>query len=324
MRVLVCGGAGYIGAHVCCAFAEAGHEVVALDNLSTGHRAAVRWGPLVEADLLDRDALLRALRHYQIEAVIHLAARSIVAESVQDPAAYQRNNVLGSLNLLAAMREADVQRMVFSSTAAVYGNPQRLPIPEDHPKAPINPYGQTKWAVEQALQKAALDEGLRSASLRYFNAAGAHADQAIGESHQPETHLIPNVLRGALTADADLRVSASAQPTRDGSCVRDYVHVRDLAHAHLLALEHLDCAPGAHAFNLGTGRGYSSLEVVHAARRVTELEIPYEMAPPRPGDPPTLVADPSLAGRVLGWQPVHSDLDSIISSAWDWHRKPAY
>lgn len=319
MHLLVCGGAGYVGSHAALTLAQRGHDVTVLDNLSTGHREAVRWGRLVEADLLDPASLEAAFEH-PVDAVMHFCARSLVGESVAEPYAYYQNNVTGTLHLLEAMRRHGVDRLVFSSTAAVYGNPETDHIEEDHPKRPINPYGASKWMVEQILQHAAHAYGLRSVSLRYFNAAGAAAEQGIGESHTPETHLIPNVLRSALGTGPALKVFGDDYPTADGTCVRDYVHVLDLADAHVRALDYMDAHPGAHAFNLGNGAGFSVREVVEAARRVTANAIPFEQAPRRPGDPAVLVADSTRAKEALGWSPRHADLEAIIGSAWDWHR----
>lgn len=323
MHVLVCGGAGYVGSHACLALARAGHEVTVLDNLFAGHREAVRWGPLVEADIL-RPETLDAGFARKVDAVMHFCARSLVGESVTDPVAYYQNNVAGTLNLLEAMRRHGVDRLVFSSTAAVFGNPVSDVIDEEHPKDPINPYGASKLMVERILADAAAAYGLRSVALRYFNAAGAAADEGIGESHEPETHLIPNALKAAAGAGAGLKVFGNDYPTRDGTCVRDYVHVLDLADAHLRALDWMDREPGAHRFNLGNGNGFSVLEVIEAARRVTGHDIPYEIAPRRAGDPPVLVASSALAREKLGWTPKYDRIEPITETAWAWHRAPAF
>jgi len=324
MRILVCGGAGYIGAHMVKCLAEHGHEITVFDNLATGHRAAVQWGTLVVGDVLDRAALdaVFALRRH--DAVMHFCARSLVGESVVEPYVCYRNNVVGTLTLLEAMRTAGVDRIVFSSTAAVFGNPLHDPIDEDHPTAPINPYGASKRMCERLLEDAAAAYGLRSVALRYFNAAGADPAGRIGESHQPETHLIPNVLRAALGQGPALKVFGDDYPTRDGTCVRDYVHVDDLAAAHLAALSLMEDTPGFHAFNLGNGAGFSVREVIAAAERVCGRRIVCEPAPRRPGDPPTLVASGARARELLGWQPGYTELDAIIETAWRWHRAPAY
>ncbi len=321
-RVLVCGGAGYIGSHMAKWLARHGIEPTVLDNLSTGHRDAVRWGELIEADLLDPAALAHAFASRpRFDAVMHFCARSLVGESVQQPYDYYRNNVAGTLHLLQAMQRHGVDRMVFSSTAAVFGEPQAARIDEDHPKAPINPYGASKLMVERILADAATAYGLRSVTLRYFNAAGASPDGDIGERHEPETHLLPNLLRAVLGTAPALKVFGDDWPTPDGTCVRDYVHVDDLAQAHLLALDHMDAVPGAHAFNLGSGSGDSVMQAIATARRVTGREVPHTMAPRRPGDPPMLVASSERARRVLGWQPAYGTLEAILETAWRWHRR---
>lgn len=324
MRVLVCGGAGYIGSHMLPALDAAGHEAVVFDDLSTGHRDAVGDAPLVEGDLLRPGDLDAAFAGGRFDAVMHFAARSLVAESVREPLAYYEHNVAGTLRLLQAMRRAGVERLVFSSTAAVYGEPRSDRIDEAHPVAPINPYGAGKAMVERMLADAAGAYGLRSVSLRYFNAAGAAPGGRIGESHDPETHLIPNVLRAMRGEGGALTVHGADYPTRDGTCVRDYVHVDDLAAAHLAALDYMDSAPGAHAFNLGNGDGFSVLEVIEAARAVVGHEVPYTVGARRPGDPAVLVASSALARERLGWRPAHTDIGEIIATAWAWHRDPRY
>jgi UDP-glucose 4-epimerase len=323
-RVLVCGGAGYIGAHMAKALAHAGHEITVFDNLSTGHRAAVRWGELIEGDLLHRESLAALFRAHSFDAVMHFCALSQVAESVREPYACYRNNVSGTLNLLEAMRNADVRRLVFSSSAAVYGVPAVDKLDELQPTVPINPYGASKLMVETMLQDAASAYGLRSVALRYFNAAGADLQGEIGESHTPETHLIPNVLQLALGKGEALKVFGDDYATHDGTCVRDYVHVNDLAAAHLLAMQYLDSHEGAHQFNLGSGSGHTVMEVIQAARDVTGRSIPVTFAPRRPGDPPMLVADSRRAVEILGWKPSFSSIASIIESAWRWHCQPRY
>lgn len=324
MNVLVCGGAGYIGSHMVRRLAAAGHRVTVFDNLSTGHREAVAAAELVVGDLLDPSALAQLFGRCRFDAVVHFAARSLVGESVAQPYLYYENNVVGSLNLLRAMRETGVERIVFSSTAAVFGHPEREPIDEDHPTRPINPYGASKLMVERLLADAAQAYGLRSVSLRYFNAAGAATEGGIGEAHEPETHLIPNVLRSALGQGPALKVFGTDYPTRDGTCVRDYVHVDDLCEAHLAALTFMGETAGAHVFNLGNGQGFSVLEVLDAAARVVGARIDYETAPRRPGDPAVLVASSRKAREQLGWSPRHTDIEAIIASAWNWHRAPAY
>jgi UDP-glucose 4-epimerase len=324
MKILVCGGAGYIGSHMVRHLRANGHEAVVFDNLSTGHRQAVGEASLVEGDLLDPAALATLFAAHRFDAVMHFCARSLVGESVQQPYAYYRNNVAGTLNLLQAMQAAGVERLVFSSTAAVFGNPQADLIDEDHPTAPINPYGASKLMVERMLADAATAYGLRSVALRYFNAAGADPAGTLGESHDPETHLIPNVLCAALGTGSSLKVFGDDYATRDGTCVRDYVHVNDLASAHLAALAFMGAHEGAHVFNLGNGQGFSVLEVIEAARRVTGADIGFEVAPRRPGDPPVLVAASNRAREVLGWIPEFTDIGDIIATAWTWHRHASY
>ena len=324
MHVLVCGGAGYIGSHLAKALAARSDEVTVLDNLSTGHREAVRWGALVETDLRDPVALDRVFAGHRFDAVMHFCARSLVGESMLAPYDYYANNVTGTLNLLQAMHRHGVSRLVFSSTAAVFGQPLAERIGEDHPTAPINPYGASKLMVERMLADAAHAYGLRSAALRYFNAAGASPDGDLGESHMPETHLIPNVLRAALGHGSALTVYGDDYATPDGTCVRDYVHVDDLAQAHLLALGYMDAHAGAHAFNLGNGCGFSVYQVIAAARQVTGQAIPFEVAPRRAGDAAVLVASSERARDRLGWQPRHTALAPIIESAWRWHQRPGF
>lgn len=321
-NILICGGAGYIGSHMAQWLAEQGHTVTVLDNLSTGHRHAVRWGELIEADLLDPAALERAFHGRRFDGVIHFGALSLVGESVARPYAYYGNNVTGTLNLLETMRRHAVEKLVFSSTAAVFGNPVSALIDEDHPKAPINPYGASKLMAERFLADAAHAYGLRSVALRYFNAAGALSEHGIGEAHACETHLIPNVLRAVLGDGPSLKVFGNDYDTADGTCVRDYVHVQDLAQAHALALSFMQHQDGAHAFNLGNGQGFSVNEVIATAAAVTGHQVPHERAPRRVGDPASLVASSRKARDVLGWQPRWTELAPIIESAWRWHRDP--
>jgi UDP-glucose 4-epimerase len=323
MNVLVCGGAGYVGSHMARWLSLHGHSVTVLDNLSTGHREAVRWGEFVQADLLDPPSLEQAFAGRSIDVVMHFCALSLVGESIKHPYAYYENNVCGTLNLLQAMRHHDVNRLVFSSTAAVFGQPLRDRIDETHPTDPINPYGASKLMVERILADAAGAYGLRSVALRYFNAAGASEDGSIGELHDPETHLIPNVLRAALGTGPALNVFGDDYPTPDGTCIRDYVHVDDLAQAHLQALDYLGGHEGAHAFNLGNGLGFSVREVIAAAETVSARTIPFTVQARRPGDPSVLVASSDKARRELGWSPKHTSLQSILDSAWRWHRSQA-
>ena len=319
MNVLVTGGAGYIGSVVAEELRHDGHRVVVYDNLVKGHLGAVGAGEtFVHADLMDKSALRRAFEEYQITAVIHMAAHSLVGESVVDPAKYYHNNVVAGLNLLDAMREAGVNRLVFSSTAAVYGEPEKQPIEESDPTSPTNPYGESKLAFEHALRWYEQAYGLRYASLRYFNAAGA--TQSRGELHDPETHLIPLVLQAAAGRRAGVEIYGDDYPTRDGTCVRDYIHVIDLARAHILALGILD--ERSAIYNLGCGGGgYTVREVIEAARAVTGKEIAARTVPRRAGDPATLVASSAKIKRELGWEPERQDLHTIIASAWAWMRR---
>jgi UDP-glucose-4-epimerase GalE len=322
-KILVCGGAGYIGSHMCKALARAGHFPVAFDNLSTGHRWAVKWGPLVEGDLLDPDALAKVFRDFRVDAVMHFAARSLVGESMQQPGLYFRNNVGGTLNLLDAMREAGAGRLVFSSTAAVYGDPDYTPIDESHPTRPINPYGWSKLMAERQIAEYCRAHGMRAACLRYFNAAGADPDGDIGEAHEPETHLIPNILRAALDPSrGPVKLFGNDYDTPDGTCVRDYIHVDDLSEAHLLALGYLEAEPGFHVFNLGTGEGNSVAEVLATSQKAFDGKPCSEIHPRREGDPPVLVASSRLAQDTLDWSPQHS-LSACIESANAWHRSHA-
>lgn len=319
MKVLVTGGAGYIGSHTAKALAQAGHEPVVFDNLSYGHRWAVRWGPLVEGDLADKALITRILEQYEIEAVIHFAASAYVGESMQNPRKYFRNNVVNSLNLLDAMMEARVKTIVFSSTCATYGDPIELPITESHPQNPVNPYGESKLFVEQMLKWYGEAYGLHWAALRYFNAAGADPDGEIGENHTPESHLIPLAIQAAMGQRPYMEIFGTEYRTHDGSAVRDYVHVMDLADAHLRALGHLANGGDNLALNLGTGDGYSVRQVISMVERVSGSSVPVRLTVPRPGDPAVLVANSEAAQRVLGWQPKFEGIESIIQTAWNWH-----
>jgi UDP-arabinose 4-epimerase len=316
--VLVTGGAGYVGSHACKALARAGYLPVAFDNLTRGHRAAVRWGPLVEGDIADRARLVATIARYRVSAVMHFAAFAYVGESVADPALYYHNNLAGGLALLAAMRESGLDKIILSSTCATYGAPETIPIPESARQLPVNPYGDTKLALERALHWYEV-YGLRSVSLRYFNAAGADRDGEIGERHEPETHLIPLVLEAALGRRPYVEIYGTDYPTPDGTAIRDYIHVEDLAAAHVAALEHLAAGGESLVLNLGTGRGHSVREVIAAAERVSGRRVPQRHAPRRPGDPPVLVADAREAVRRLGWQARFSDLDTILATALAWH-----
>jgi UDP-glucose 4-epimerase len=324
MKVLVCGGAGYIGSHMVRQLRAAGHDPVVFDNLSQGHAAAVADVPLVRGDLLDPAALAQVFAAHEFDAVYHFAALIAVGESVTAPDLYYRNNVVGALNLLDAMRAAGVARIVFSSTAAVYGNPQTELIAETHPQHPINPYGRSKLMMEQILADHARAHGIRSVSFRYFNAAGADPGGAIGEAHDPETHLVPNILLAALGVRPALEIFGDDYDTSDGTCVRDYIHVNDIASAHLAALDWMAAHDGAEVFNLGNGNGFSNLEVLEAAKKVTGIDIPKRFRPRREGDAATLVADSSRARSLLGWRPQFPGIETIIESAWAWHRAPKF
>ncbi|MCG8591288.1 MAG: UDP-glucose 4-epimerase GalE [Proteobacteria bacterium] len=320
--VLVAGGAGYIGSHTVRLLERSRVPVTVLDNLSTGHRSAVS-GPFIEADLGDREALARAFADVKPAAVIHFAAKCYVGESVEDPAIYYRENVSYTWNLLEAMRAAGCRDIVFSSTCATYGSPTELPITESHPQNPINPYGRTKLHMEHMMQDYARAYGLRYAALRYFNAAGASPDGDLGEIHQPETHLIPLILQVALGSRPEILVFGDDYPTRDGTCVRDYVHVDDLADAHLRALARLQAGAESFACNLGTGQGFTVSEVIDAARSVTGHAIPAHVTERRAGDPAELVSGGSLARELLGWVPKRPGLEEIVSDAWRFLRQDA-
>lgn len=321
MKILITGGAGYIGSHTAKHLAQAGHEIVVLDNLSRGHRWAVKWGPLEEVDLTDLPAVQSTLQKRRPDAVVHFAAYALVGESVQDPGLYYRNNFVGSLNLIQALLASGCRKMVFSSTCATYGNPQRPVLDESHPQAPVNPYGHSKLMVEQALADFRISHGLQSCCLRYFNACGADPDGELGEVHHPETHLIPCIFN-ALSSGQTLKIFGDQYATPDGTCVRDYINILDLAAAHRLALEALQSGkPLRPAYNLGTGRGHSVREVVAIVEKVTGRNIPVEIFPPRPGDPPSLVARADLARQDLSWQPEWADLEKSVQAAWQWHQQ---
>ncbi|MEL6724978.1 MAG: UDP-glucose 4-epimerase GalE [Pseudomonadota bacterium] len=315
--VLVTGGAGYVGSHCAKAFAQAGWRVVTFDNLSRGHREFVKWGPLIEGDLLDRTALDEALANTQPDAVAHFAALAYVGESMDSPDLYYRNNVLGTMHLLDSMRGAGVGQLVFSSSCATYGISNDL-ITETTPQRPINPYGETKLICEKMIRDYGDAYDIRSVMLRYFNAAGCDAEGETGERHDPETHVIPRALRGAIDGTFTFNIFGGDYDTPDGTCVRDYVHVTDLADAHARALNYLSDGGETDVFNLGTGRGYSVKELANAVSKVAGREVPQIIAERRPGDPPRLVASADKARNVLGWQPQHSDLETILKTAWFW------
>jgi UDP-glucose-4-epimerase GalE len=318
-RVLVTGGAGYIGSHTCKALQTAGFTPVVYDNLSAGHRAAVRYGDLVEGDILDTAAVAAALRRHRIGAVMHFAALLDVGESVREPARYYRNNVGGALSVLEAMAAEGVALFVFSSTCATYGEPLETPIAETHPQQPINSYGETKLAVERALPHFERAYGLRWTALRYFNAAGADPDGEIGEDHAPEIHLIPRAIAAASGGEG-LHVFGDDYPTPDGTCLRDYIHVADLADAHVKALDAIADVGRSAAYNLGTGRPHSVRDVIQTVEQVTGRRVPWTLAPRRSGDPAVLYAAPHKAQTELHWKPRFPELESIVRTAWEWHR----
>ena len=317
-NVLVAGGAGYIGSHASKALAASGFVPVVYDNLSTGYRGFARWGPLVEGDLLDKERLTRAFAEHRPVVALHFAACAYVGESIQDPAKYYHNNIVGALHLLDAARSAGNVPIVFSSTCAVYGEPGTLPITEDAPLAPVNPYGRTKLTVEHALSDYDVAYGLRSVRLRYFNACGCDPDGDVGEIHDPETHLIPRAILASMGRLAELTIFGDDYPTPDGTAIRDYVHVCDLASAHVAAVRYLIGGSESISVNLGTGSGFSVREIVDAVERVTGLDVPCRIAPRRPGDPAVLVADSSRAERLLRFSAAHSDVETIVRTAYAW------
>ncbi len=322
MKVLVVGGAGYIGSHLVRAMkASRDFEPVVLDNLCLGHKEAVREATLVQGDLNDRASLEAVFEKFDFGAVMHFASFIAVGESVSDPAKYYQNNVVGTFNLLEVMRKRGINYFIFSSTAAVYGIPKVVPIPEETELAPINPYGRTKLVIEQILEDFDRAYGLKSVRFRYFNAAGAAADGAIGEDHKPETHLIPVAIQALMGKREVLNIMGGDYPTPDGTCIRDYIHVEDLAEAHILGLKWLETNKKSEVFNLGTGSGYSVKQVVDTIEKVTGKKVPVIMAERRPGDPPELVAASDKAKQVLIWGPKLSDLATIVKTAWEWHRK---
>lgn len=319
--ILVTGGAGFIGSHACKALAKAGYHPVVYDNLSRGRREAVRWGEFEEGDLLDGGKLRDVIRRHRPEAVLHFAAFAYVGESVAQPGMYWRNNVAGSLSLLESMREEGTSRIVFSSTCATYGDPLETPITESHPQRPVNPYGESKLAVERMLDGFRRAYGMDCVSLRYFNAAGCDPDGEVGEDHDPEPHLVPRAILAALGRVPELEIYGDDWDTPDGTCVRDYIHVEDLARAHVLALEALRGGVAPVACNLGNGRGFSVREVVASVERVSGRRVPHRVAPRRPGDPSILVGSASLAASALGWTPRLGDLDAMVRTTWDWMRR---
>jgi len=321
MKLLIPGGAGYIGSHMVRYAHEHGHEVVVLDDFSTGNEWAIKECEILRVNLLDQEKLSKLLKGLNFDGVIHFAAKSLVGESVKKPDLYYRNNVVGTLNLINEMLNNDINNLVFSSTAAIFGNPLTDKISETHLKKPINPYGQSKLMVENMLQDICSANEFNATCLRYFNAAGAHESGEIGEAHDPETHLIPNILKAAISNKSNLKVFGDDYPTPDGTCVRDYVHVTDLAQAHLLGLKHMQENKGFSAFNLGNSDGFSVMEIINGCEVAANRRIPYEVDERRKGDPSVLVAENSLAKSVLGWKPAYYKINEIIDSAWNWHKK---
>jgi len=320
MKVLVCGGAGYIGSNMTAMLSAAGLEPVVFDNLSTGHRSAVASAEFVQGDLADYELLVKTLKEYKIEAVMHFAAFIEVGESVQTPLKYYHNNVSCTQNLLSAMEAVGVDKFVFSSTAAVYGMPEYVPVTEDSPKQPINPYGETKLAAERMCHYQSQTGKLTFASLRYFNACGAGANASLGEDHRPESHLIPRIIQAAMGKNSEIQIYGTDYPTPDGTCIRDYIHIEDLCRAHLLALNKLGQSREL-IYNLGNGDGYSVKEVIETVKQVSGKDFKVVEADRRPGDPPILTSDATKAGTELGWKPELAELEKIIATAWQWHNE---
>lgn len=324
MAILVCGGAGYIGSHINKQLHKEGYETIVFDNLIYGHKEAVKWGKLVVGDLKNVGEIEDVFKNNQIDAVFHFAAYAYVGESVEHPEKYYYNNVANTLNLLHVMMKYGCNRIIFSSTCATYGEPEKVPITEDMPQNPINPYGATKLMVERIFQDYHKAYGLQYVVLRYFNAAGADPDGEIGESHNPETHILPLVLDAASGKRPDIKVFGTDYDTPDGSCIRDYIHVYDLATAHLLALHHLEARKESQFFNLGNEKGTSVLEVVDSVKRVTRRNLKVTLTDRRPGDPAKLVGSSQKAQEVLGWKPIYGDIDAIVGHAWKWHEEAEY
>ncbi len=324
MKVVVTGGAGYIGSHTVQCLRRRGMAVHVFDDLSTGHRAAVLDAEFRELDLRHREAVAAAFATVRPDAVIHFAAHCYVGESVVNPRRYFEDNLATTLNVLGAMVDTRCRRFVFSSTCATYGDPVRVPIPEDHPQHPVNPYGESKLFIERILHRYHEAYGLRYAALRYFNAAGADPDGRLGESHDPETHLIPLIIRAVLDPGFSLTVFGDDYPTPDGTCIRDYIHVTDLADAHVRALDRLAATDGSFALNLGTGHGYSVLEMIRRLEAIAGRPVQRTTGPRRAGDPPVLVAAADRAAALLGWRCTHSSIDEILATAWRWHQAPRF
>lgn len=319
-QILVTGGAGYIGSHTCKALAEAGYSPIVVDNLSSGKKEFVQWGPLHVGDIEDTAFLKSVFAQYKIEAVIHFASLINVGESVENPMLYYHRNIIPSLRLIETMLECHVRKMIFSSTCAVYGSPKEIPISESAPQEPLNPYGKTKWTIECLLNDLAFAKEISAVSLRYFNACGADLEATIGEAHDPETHLIPLAIRAVFDDSFTLNVNGTNYPTPDGTCVRDYIHVNDLADAHVLALKSLTTEPKYTAYNLGSAKGYSIFEIIKEIEKVSGKKLKHKLSGPRVGDPPILIANSSKIQSELNWKPKHT-LETIIRSAINWHKK---
>ncbi|MEW6585064.1 MAG: UDP-glucose 4-epimerase GalE [Nitrospirota bacterium] len=321
--IFIAGGAGYIGSHVNKLLSVGGHKTIVFDNLVYGHREFAKWGEFVLGDLAHKDQVRLCFEKYPINAVMHFSAFAYVGESVVEPAKYYLNNVVNTLNLLDVMREFNVRRFIFSSTCATYGIPDVLPISEDHPQKPINPYGKSKLMIEEILKDYDSAYGIKYVNLRYFNAAGADPDAEIGELHDPETHLIPLIIYAALGKNRDIRIFGTDYPTRDGTCIRDYIHVTDLADVHVKALEYLESTEKSDSFNLGNGVGYSVREVIDSVRGVSRRDFAIIEADRRPGDPAVLISSSQKAVDTLGWMPRYAEIDTIVETAWRWHARTA-
>lgn len=319
--ILIVGGAGYIGSHVNKLLTEKGYDTIVLDNLSCGHKESVKWGKFCQCDLKDVEELDEVFTQNDIEAVMHFSSFIEVGESVQDPEKYYTNNVVNTLNLLNVMRKHDVKKFIFSSTCATYGVPQKIPLTEDHPQNPINPYGWTKLMVERILKDYDTAYGLKSVILRYFNASGADVSGEIGEAHDPESHLIPLILDAAIQKRENIKIYGTDYDTPDGTCIRDYIHVTDLADAHLLALEYLKNENTSNEFNLGNGKGFSVREVIESVKKVTGRTFCVLETPRREGDPAVLIGSSQKAKEILGWNPQYVDIEGIVETAWNWHKK---
>lgn len=319
--ILIVGGAGYIGSHVNKLLTEKNYETIVLDNLSCGHKESIKWGEFCQVDLADVDKLDEVFTNYDIDAVMHFSSFIEVGESVQNPEKYYTNNVVNTMNLLNVMKKHDVKKFIFSSTCATYGVPQKIPLVEDHPQNPINPYGWTKLMVERILKDYDAAYGLKSVILRYFNASGADESGEIGEAHDPESHLIPLILDAAIQKRDNIKIFGTDYDTPDGTCIRDYIHVTDLADAHLLALKYLEKENTSNEFNLGNGRGFSVREVIDSVKKVTGRTFNVVETQRREGDPAILIGSSKKAQELLGWNPQYADIDKIVETAWNWHKK---